>query len=245
VDDDADFVFEPTSWDLAMSIGLVVDEERERAALDELSDAMLVWAEGPEVDRLTDEAVERIWSAELEESIRDGLLGLAAGEAEWRAAATAALIEFDRCPRRSEVARAVVQRLAMDVSQRDHPPLFCVCCLDLEVAAAPREERRALALRIAIVARRDAGVSDAELRSALAGAVSRSVVEGVGSAERRAAVRRRLGRIGRLGAQSVEALATELQAIAREPLPRTAGEDDVWNAVCEELLADIALPELN
>ena len=144
-----------------------------------------------------------------------------------------------------EVARAVVQHLAMKVSQRDHPPFFCACCLDLEVAAAPPEARRVLALQIAIVARRDADISEAELRSAVAGAVSRPAVERLATAERRVAVRRRLGRIGRLGSRSVQALAAELQAIAREPLPRTPAEDDVWRAVCAELLADVARPEWN
>src|SRR5436309_4971609 len=102
-----DFVFEPNGWDFAMSIGIGVDPETDRAALDELADAMLVWAEGVELERLTDEAVERLWDDELELLVRGGIVRLAAEE-DWRKAATAALAEFDRDPRRSEIAREVV-----------------------------------------------------------------------------------------------------------------------------------------
>jgi hypothetical protein len=55
----------------------------------------------------------------------------------------------------------------------------------------------------------------------------------------------RLGRIGSLGCRSIPALAVELQAIAREPLPSRPEEDDVWSAVCEELLVDVAESEYN
>ncbi len=242
---DDDFCFPPTAWDLAMAIGLQAEED-DRTALGALTDAMLVWAEGPEVERLTDDAVERIWTVDLATGIRDGLLRVAAHEEEdWRAAGRQALAEFDRSPQKSEVARAVVQQLAMQLSQNGHPPLFCACCIDEAVAAAPRAARRSLALQMATVARPDADISDAELRLTVAEAVSRPAVERLGTAERRAAVRARLGRIGRLGGRSIPALAAELQAIEREPLPNRPEEDDVWRAVCEELLVDAAEPEYN
>lgn len=242
---DDDYLFRPTPWDLALAIGLEADEADD-VALDDLADAMLVWAEGPDVERITDDAVERIWTLELAAGIREGLLSVAADEEEdWQAAASDALAEFDRCPRRSEVARAVVQRLAMQLAQEDHPPFFCSCCLDAAIEAAPPEERRALALQVATVARRDADIPEAELRVAVANAVSRRAVQALGTSERRAAVRTRLGRIGSLGHRSVPALAAELRAIAHESLPGTPAEDDVWNVVCEELLADVAQAACN
>jgi hypothetical protein len=242
---DDDSCFPPSAWDLAMAIGLEADED-DRTALDALTDAMLVWAEGPEVERITDHAVERIWTLELAAGIRGGLLRVAAHEEEgWRTAGRDALTQFDRSPQKSEVARAVVQRLAMQLSQSDHSPFFCASCLDDAVAAAPREARRSLALQIATVARRDADISDGELRLTVAEAVSRPAVERLGTAERRAAVRARLGRIGSLGGRSIPALAAELQAIAHESLPSRPEEDDVWSAVCEELLVDVAQPDYN
>jgi hypothetical protein len=42
--DDGD-TWDPTAWDLASAIGIGVDLEKHRAALDELADAMLVWAD--------------------------------------------------------------------------------------------------------------------------------------------------------------------------------------------------------
>jgi hypothetical protein len=242
---DDDPCFPPTAWELAIAIGLGA-EDGDRTALDVLADAMLVWAEGPEVARITDDAVEQIWTPELAAEIRDGLLRLVAHEEEdWRAAGRHAVAEFDRSPQRSEVARAVVQHLAMQLSQDDDAPFFCACCLDIAVAAAPREARRSLALEVATIAHRDADVSDEELRRTVAEAVSRPAVERLGTVKRRAAVRARLGRIGSLGGRSVPALAAELQAIAREPLPRRPEEDDVWSTVCEELLVGVAEPESN
>ncbi len=60
-----DFVFEPTPWDLAFSIGIGVDPETDRAALDELADAMLMWAPEPTLERLTGPALDALWDDEL------------------------------------------------------------------------------------------------------------------------------------------------------------------------------------
>jgi hypothetical protein len=242
---DDDFPFRPTPSDLAMMVGLEPDQA-DRMALDELADAMLVWAEGREVERLIDDAVERIWTEELAAAIRDGLLRVAADEDEnWRAAACDALEVFDRSPSASAVARAVVERFAAKLAQNDHSPFFCACCLDDAVAAAPREARRSLALQMATVARRNAEVSEAELRLSVANALSCPAVERLGTVERRVAVRSRLGRIGSLGRRSTPALAAELRTIALESLPDRPDEDDVWNAVCQELLTDRAQPSCN
>ena len=40
-------------------------------------------------------------------------------------------------------------------------------------------------------------------------------------------------------------LSVELQAIADEPLPPVAVDDDVWQVVLATLLAEVAAPELN
>jgi hypothetical protein len=240
-----DYEFEPTAWDLALEIGLGPDPETDRPALDELADAMLVWAKGPELDRLTDDAIDRLWSAELASEIRDGLGRVAAQGEEWAAAATAARLEFERTQQRSPLARAVTQHLAMWLGDLDVPFLFCPCCIDLAVAHADRPARRRLALQAAILARRNAEVGDDEVQAALTRTGSQSPVERLATEGRRTAVRRRLGRVGRLGRDSIPALATELRALAAEPLPERAVDDDVWGAVCTALLAEVARPDLN
>jgi hypothetical protein len=80
-----DFVFEPNCWDLASAIGIGVDPERDPQALDELADAMRVWCEGPELERLTDEAVERVWDDELAGMVREGIVRLGTKEGGKRA----------------------------------------------------------------------------------------------------------------------------------------------------------------
>jgi hypothetical protein len=86
LDVDDDFTFEPTAWDLAMTIGLTVDPEADRAALDELADATLVWASDEVLEPLTDTAVLRLWDGELESMVREGLEHLASLP-DWSAAA--------------------------------------------------------------------------------------------------------------------------------------------------------------
>ena len=77
-----DFVFEPTPWDLAFSIGIGVDPETDRAALDELADAMLMWAPEPTLERLTGPALEALWDDDLPRWIREGLVRLSGDEPE-------------------------------------------------------------------------------------------------------------------------------------------------------------------
>ena len=242
---DDDFVFEPTAWDLAMAIGLRVDLEADRGTLDELADAMLVWADDAESERVTDLAVTGVWNDQFAGELREGLARVAELGGEWRPAAEAALAAVQQVSSGAEVVRAAIQHLAMQLSQEDHPPGFCVCCVDEAVSAAPRSERRELARRVAIVARRNAAIPEPELQASLATALSDSPVRRLASPARREAVRARLGRIGRVARTSMPELAAELEAIAAEPLPRQPEDDDVWCEVCDLLLSGLARPELN
>ena len=239
-----DFVFEPTGWDFAVDMRLAADPETDREALDELVDAMLVEAEGTELERLTDEAVERLWDAELEAMVRDGVVRLSASDG-WEQGGAAALAEFDRDPRCSDVAREVVRHLAMQLGQADHPPSFCLCCIDEELARAAPDDRRALGVRVAIVATRNARVPAAEIHEALAGAARCPPAERIGTNERRRAIRARLGRLGALATESMPDLAVELEALAAEPLPEAPEDDDVWQEACTSLLSEVGRPDLN
>jgi hypothetical protein len=239
-----DFVFEPTAWDLAFSIGIGVDAETDPPALDELADAMLMWAPEPTLERLTAPALDLLWNDELAQLVREGLERLAASDG-WERAAAAALAEFDRAPQAAEVSLEVIRCLAMQFGGTDHPPGFCLDCIDDALSHVQPAERRGLARRVAVIARRNVAIPDDEVRAALAGVTARSPFEQLGTPERRAAVRARLGRLGELGRDSMPALATELRAIAKEALPARADDDDVWKEVCTLLLAGIGRPHLN
>jgi hypothetical protein len=241
--DDGD-TWDPTPWDLASAIRIGVDLEKDRAALDELADAMLVWAD-TQADRLTPAAVARLLDDELEAEIRSGLERVAELGDDWARSAAAALAEFQRDPRAAAITQAVVQELAQEISSRDHPWFFCTGCLEEGLSHAPAESRREMARQAAIVARRNADVPEAELAAALGRAVIEPPIDRLGTRERRAAVRARLGRIGSLAEQSMPVLAAELRLIGDEPLSPRAADDDVWAVVCEALLADVARPELN
>jgi len=220
-----DFVFEPSAWDLAMAIGIGVDPETDRDVLDELADAMLVWLHGPELERLTDAAVDSLWNDELEHLIRAGLERVGEND-EWQEAVAAALAAFERQPRTAEITREVVRYLALQLGQQDTPIFFCLDCLDEAVAAAPRRARRGIALRVGIVAARSAEGRD-------------------GTREQRRAVRSRLGRLGELGRTSMPSLAAELRSLAAEPLPDRPEDDEVWSVAYAALHAREVRPELN
>ena len=112
-------------------------------------------------------------------------------------------------------------------------------------AAADPCDRRAHALEAAVVAARNAAVPESELREALAGAMQCPPADRIATVARREAVRTRLGRLGELATESMPALAAELKAIAAEPLPERPADDDVWQAVCVHLLAEVGRPQLN
>src|SRR5215218_6116179 len=132
LDDLDDFTFEPTAWDLAMSIGVVVEPDSDRAALDELADATLVWAGEDVLAPLIDQAARRLWAGELEASVREGLVQLAE-KPDWSSGAAAAIQELDLKSGRSDVAREVVCHLAMQLGQADQPFCACLCCIDEEL----------------------------------------------------------------------------------------------------------------
>jgi hypothetical protein len=237
-----EFEFEPNGWDFAVEIGIGADES-DRAALGDLPDAMRVWADEDELERLTDDVMPSIWNAELASRVREGIMRLGAKDA-WRAGAERALEEFDRDPPRSEVAREVVRHLAMQLSFDDCSSFFCLDCLDIAVSAAEPADRRALAVRAAAVASTSAVIPAAELAVAR-GAVHRSPVLRLGTRDRRIAVRTRLRRLGELGRASIPHLAAELRAIGAEPVPASAADDDVWEVACTHLLNAEVRPELN
>jgi hypothetical protein len=245
LDLDDEVQFEPSAWDLAMCIRLGVEPETDRAVLDELVDAMLVWADDPESERLTDVAVRRLWSDELGEDIRAGLARVAAQGPEWRRSALEALAALERAPREAPVTRAVVQELAMHLSSLDHPPFFCTCCIDEALANVPVDQRREVARGVAIVAARNVGFSDDELRAASRLLSADEAVRQLATPARRQAVRERLARIGRLARTSMPDLARELEAIGREQPPERPEDDDVWRELCEFALDRVRRPELN
>jgi hypothetical protein len=241
---DDDLVFEPSCWDLAMTIELRADPMEHREVLDELADAMLVGAEGPEAERLVALAARSLWDEELARSIRDGLMRVRELGPEWLDPAEVALEELDLLGCRSEIAGEVTAHLALQLSQLDHPWTLCVHCIDEALARIPPGERRPCARQVAVVARRNVAVSDEEARAALVAGASQRPEVRLATDERRRAIRERLVRVGRLGRGSLPHLSEELEAIGAEPVPERPEDDDVWQEVVACLLADVARPML-
>jgi hypothetical protein len=190
-----EFLDDPAAiaWGLATTLNIGPDAG-DRPSLDLLGDAMLVWAGEDVLERLTGPAVEAVWSAELEASIRDGLRRLAAGSVYDRGEPAAALEELDERGRGSRVARAVVQRLAQEIGRDGLNPFFCLCCLDEVVAKAPAAERRRIACEAAEVGVREARISDEELRGAVRAGRGPAFLRALATEGRQAGLRERLVR---------------------------------------------------
>ena len=161
-----ELTFEPSAWDLAMSIGLMADEETDRVALDELADAMLVWAEEETLDRLTKDALEHLWEEELEEVIREGLARVGE-DPDWSRPASHARQALDEHGKNSEIAHEVVRHLAMQLGQADQPIFACLCCIDDGLETVEPSARREQARRAAVLARRNADIPDEDLQAAI------------------------------------------------------------------------------
>jgi len=235
-------------WPMAMSLPLDLDLDDFRPAFDELADAMLVWLDDPALERATDQALDAVWDDGLASEVRRALVELTATDTWCRREARLALEDFDRHGRRSEMARAAAQVMGMQLSHDDIPPLFCLCCVDEAIGAAPdADERRMLAASVAIVARRDVRLREEELLAALRqnAAQPRRVAVSLATPARRSAMRARLERIGRLSSESLSELSRELQTMLASDPPDDPAEDQLWLRLCEAALADVAAPELN
>jgi hypothetical protein len=216
-----------TAWCLAMALELDVELPDPGPDYGELGDALLVWAGDEEIEALSARVLEVVWSPELAEAIGGSLRRLGDGARHWRRDVLLALDDLGRRGRASEIAQAVVQRLALEDVQADHDPLVCLCCIEERLEGQTPGERRAVVLSAAAVACRDAAVPEAEVREALRGSAVPSL-SGCGDARfarrlgadgRRVAVRARMGRLARLGRESMPALSLELEAILAEPMP--------------------------
>ncbi len=240
-----------TAWCLAMALELDVDLHEPGPAYGELGDALLVWAADDEIEALSARVLDVVWCPELEEAVRRPLRRLGDGARHWRRDVLLALDDLGRRGRASEIAHAVVQRLALEDAQADHDPLVCLCCIEERLDDKPPGERRSVVLAAAALACRDAAVPEAEVREALRGSVvpvlnggDARFVRRLGLEERRLAVRARMGRLARLGRESMPALSLELEAILAEPMPDDPAHDELWREVCRALVQELG-PDLN
>ncbi len=240
-----------TAWCLAMALELDVDLGEPGPAYGELADAMLVWADNDEVESLSARVLDVVWTPLLGAAIRHALEQLGRVNPGWRSEARVGLADLERRGRASEIALAVIQRLALQDAQEEHDPFLCLCCAEEAIEGRPAEERRLRALSVAEIARPDAGVPAGEVRAALRRVLAaggedgdRRLARELASAERREAVRRRMSRIARLGRESMPALSAELVSLLGDGPPDDPAADALWQAVCLALVRDLDL-ELN
>ncbi len=212
-----------------------------RPELAELGDALLALAAEEELEEITLRALERVWTNELEQDVRDciaEIVELSRRSSTTRTWQRAPSSSSRRSTAESRLARRFIQQVALQYAHEGLPFMFCLCCLDLGVENRTGEGRRATALEAVAIAWADAGIGEPELRAA----VRRSTLNPealpvlLATDERRTAVRERLRRVARLGVVGVPHLSRELREILAEPMPDDARDDVVWSALCWSLV---------
>ena len=236
LDDDA------VGW-LAVGIGLEHGPEDRRPEVEELGDALLVFADADTIQRLTPAAVDAVWNAELEGMIRDGLAVATAGGG-WEGEPEVAVRELDERGKESAIAHAVVQQLAQDVAREGLDPFFCFDCLEEAVTRAEPAERRHRASQAAVVGAREVEIDVDELRAAMRAPSGVLLARTLATNERREVVRARLRSIVRVGEASMPEIARELRLLLDEPMPEDAARDPLWTALCGSLVRRLE-PALN
>jgi len=216
-----------------------------RRALEELGDALLVWACGETLDEITRRAISLVWTRGLERDVRDCVVELE-NDPRYADITARALYELDTDHGDSKLAREFIRQVALQYAHHDLP-FFCLCCIDEGVKNREGPARRLAALEAVAVAAADAKVDESEVRDALrrAGMRPGSLPLLLATDERRAAVRSRLERLARLGVSSVPDLSRELRKILSEPMPRDPGSDAVWGAACGYIAERALSPALN
>jgi Arc/MetJ-type ribon-helix-helix transcriptional regulator len=220
---------------LAVGIGLEHGPEDRCPEVDELGDALLVFADAETIQRLTPAAVDTLWNAELEGMIRDGLTALTA-RGGWEVGPEAVVRELDERGKESAIGHAVVQQLAQGVAREGVDPFFCLDCLEEVVARAEPAERRQRACEAAALGARDVAIDLDELREAMRAPSGAYLARKLATDERREAVRARLRSIVRLGEASMPELVRELRLLLDEPMPEDAADDVLWVALCGSLV---------
>ena len=239
LDDDA------VGW-LAVGIGLEHGPEDrcpEVDEVDELGDALLVFADAETIQCLTPAAVDTLWNSELEGMIRDGLAA-ATARGGWEGEPEVAVRELGERGKESAIAHAVVQQLAQGVAREGLDPFFCFDCLEEAAARAEPAERRQRACGAAAVGALDVEIGVDELRTAMRAPSGALLARKLATDERREAVRARLRSIMRLGEASMPELARELRLLLDEPMPEDAADDPLWTALSGSLVQRLE-PALN
>jgi hypothetical protein len=235
---------EDAAHDLAICVPLEWTES-EAELLSPLVDAMLVWAEDDALACIATPIAEVMWDHELRQDLETALVESAEASPHVRKRLRKARKDLAAGPRRSLLARAFLTQAAYELAFDEQEPIHCLLCVEEMLAASPPSDRRALALRVARIARRAAAVPEAELRAAVATATF--VIErgdaavALATDERRRAVRAWLQRIAELGSTSVPTLAAQLRALVAEPFP-PAADDELWHETVAGLISGLVEP---
>lgn len=212
--------------------------------LDELADAVLAWADEPELGEIVSRSVAQVWGPELEKDLRESLDELVELAPAWRLPAQSALSDLGLRRDRSDVVRAFVLQCATQHAHDDLPLMFCLCCTE---EALSRGGDRDAVLEVARVAIRDVDIPVDEFAAALHRGMAdpERLSPLLATDARRAAMRARIGRIAALGSRSLPILSRLLcEAVSQSECTEPA-DDELWAALCRELARDIASPEMN
>jgi hypothetical protein len=277
----------PPSWLRSISVTIAavpLDDEALGGLLDELEVGLDLNSVAPEIEPMlaalmrqaskavleqaAGDAVEAVWSDELERELvteldefRELVLE---DDPELVATVDAARAELGRAPRQNQVAHALVWRAALKLLQRANRNYERMAELEQALADAPPAAHRRLTLRVSVAATLAAGIGDEEAANAIARYVfslpanakadskqlnraNAQLARTLATEGGRRKVRASLAELAQVSADEFPLSSAALQRLLAEPIPKDPAKDELWVrlvvGLAEEQLAEVLADE--
>jgi hypothetical protein len=234
---------EAAAWSLVSELELDVEREPLRIPLAPLSLALVEGRSQLECERRSRSLAAEAWTAELAGTTHDALVALSEQLKLQVHRIAEALDDLRRPPGQSLVARAVLDRIAIELAREAQTDTRWLASLEHELREeeAP-EERLRIVLQVVRGVANVIDIPDDELRAAIvrsaplagsgleadADAAARALARQLATPTRRQQVREWL--VGLAGAlrDELPLLSRQLARVAAEPAPEDPGEDWAW-----------------
>ncbi len=197
-----------------------------------------------ELERISRRTARKIWNDELAQETRTSLHVLRALLMLRLRHVDAALSELERPVERNRMARATIDRLAMELVREAEAETFQLAAVEEELRNASPAERRAVVLPLSGAVAGNVGIDPHEAgeaaarflesfpdewsaRPAAADHAAHWLARTLATDERRARMRAELAELAQ-AASGLPLLAAELEGLLDEPVAEDAAEDDLW-----------------
>jgi hypothetical protein len=248
--------------ELLDELGIWLDLGTVAGEIEPLLEALVARAPKQTLAQAAAEAVEAVWSDELEvelvtefEDFRNQVIEDAA--LELVPSIDFALADLRNAPRESHVVHALVWRAAAEMLRRANRNYDLMQHLEESLLQAPRAEHRRLAVAVAAAAVPESDIGFREALDAIEPVVSASldsnsdptpeetqrtiagVARTLGTDARRRKLRASLAELAKAATSDFPTASAEVQRLVSEPMPDDSAKDDLWVRFVAEFARDL------